>query len=226
MKMRLAAAGAILLFVGTPASAHRLDEYLQATTISVEKDSVHAQIRMTPGVAVFPVVLAHIDTDADGVISEAEQRAYAEFVLGDLSLTIDGDRLQLRLVSSKFANIEEMKEGRGEIRLEFDADVPGGGPNRRLIFENQHQSGIAAYLVNCLVPRDPDIRVTAQNRDYQQSFYQLDYVQAEVRSTAPFFSWWSGAWVWLDLAALLLFAWLALLWRWRARIAHDGIAQE
>jgi len=127
MKMRLAAAGAILLFVGTPAFAHRLDEYLQATTISVEKDRVQAQIRMTPGVAVFPVVLAHIDTDADGVISEAEQRAYAEGVLGDLSLTIDGDRLQLRLVSSKFANIEEMKEGRGEIQLEFDADVPGGG---------------------------------------------------------------------------------------------------
>src|SRR5438128_1339079 len=140
MKTRLAAAGAILLLVGTPAAAHRLDEYLQATTISVEKDRIQAQIRLTPGVAVFRIVLANIDTDADGVISEAEQRAYAERVLGDLSLTIDGNRLRLRLVSLKFAKIEEMKEGRGEIQLEFDADVPSGGPNRRLIFENQHQS--------------------------------------------------------------------------------------
>ena len=55
MKTRLAAAGAILLLAGTPASAHRLDEYLQATTISVEKDRVQAQIRLTPGVAVFSV---------------------------------------------------------------------------------------------------------------------------------------------------------------------------
>jgi hypothetical protein len=181
MKTRLVGFGAILLLVGTPASAHRLDEYLQATILSVEKDRVQAQIRLTPGVAVFRKVLANIDTDADGVISEAEQRAYAERVLGDLSLTIDGDRLRLRLVSSKFAKIEEMKEGRGVIELEFNADVPSGGPDRRLIFENHHQSRIAAYLVNCLVPRDPDIRVTAQNRNHRQSFYQLDYVQAGVR---------------------------------------------
>ena len=210
MKTRLAAAGAILLLVGTRASAHRLDEYLQATTISVEKDRVQAQIRLTPGVAVFPIVLANLDTDADGAISEAEERAYAERVLGDLSLTIDGDRLQLRLVSSKFGSTDEMKEGRGDIQLEFNADVPRGGANRRLIFENQHQSGIATYLVNCLVPRDPDIRVTAQNRNYQQSFYQLDYVQADVRSGSPSFSWWPVA---PGTLAILLFAQLAWLWR-------------
>ena len=226
MKTRLAAAGAVLLLVGTPASAHRLDEYLQATIISVEKDRVQAQIRLTPGVAVFPIVLANIDIDADGVISEAEQRAYAERVLGDLSLTIDGDRLQLRLVSSKSAKVEEMKEGRGDIQLEFNADVPAGGSNRRLIFENQHQSRIAAYLVNCLVPRDPDIRVTAQNRNYQQSFYQLDYVQADIRSGPPSFSYWSSARGWLGMAALLVFAWLALLWRSRARAANDAITQK
>ena len=225
MKTTLVAAGAILLFVGTPASAHRLDEYLQATTISVENDCVQAQIRLTPGVAVFPIVIADIDTDADGVISETEQRAYAERVLGDLSLTIDGERLQLRMVSSKFAKIEEMREGGGDIQLELNADVPSGGPNRRLVFENRHQSGIAAYLVNCLVPRDPDIRVTAQNRNYQQSFYQLDYKQADVRSGSQSVFWWSVARGWLGTIALLLFARLA--WRWRrARAVDHAIAQE
>jgi MYXO-CTERM domain-containing protein len=224
MKTRLTAAGAILLLVGTPASAHRLDEYLQATTISVEKDRVQAQIRLTPGVAVFPIVLENIDTDADGVISEAEQRAYAERVLGDLSLTIDGDRLRLRLVSLKFAKIEEMKEGLGEIQLEFDADVPSGGPNRRLIFENQHQSRIAAYLVNCLVPRDPGIRITAQNRNYQQSFYRLDYMQDDVRS-GPQSSSWSSSRGWLGAAALLLLAGFGFVRR-RARVANDAIAQK
>jgi len=226
MKTRLAAAGAILLLAGTLTNAHRLDEYLQAAMISVEKDHVQAQIRLTPGVAVFPLVLANIDTDADGVISEAEQRAYAGRVLNDLSLAIDGERLQLRLASLKLASIEEMKEGRGEIQLEFDADVPRGGPNRRLIFENHHQSRIAAYLVNCLVPRDPCIRVIAQNRNYQQSFYQLDYEQADLRSGLRSFAWWSGAGGWLGMAALLLCAWLALLWRWRARAANDAIAQK
>src|ERR1041384_2448101 len=110
MRLSLAAAGAILLSAGTPGYGHRLDEYLQATMFSVEKDRVGAQVRLTPGVAVFPAVLAVIDADADGIISDAERRAYAERVLRDLSLTIDGERLRLRLVSIKFAQIGEMKE--------------------------------------------------------------------------------------------------------------------
>lgn len=222
MKTRLAAAGAILLLVGPSASAHRLDEYLQATIVSVEKDRVQAQIRLTPGVAVFPMVLSSIDTDADGIISEAEQRAYAERVLSDLSLAIDGDRLQLRLVSLMFAEIQEMKEGSGEIQLEFDADVSSRGPNRRLIFENRHQSRIAAYLVNCLVPRDPDIRITTQNRNYEQSFYQLDYMQADVRSGPQSSAWWSISWGWMGAAALLLFAGFAFVWQRARRTNDDG----
>jgi len=213
MKTRLAAVGAILLWAGTPGSAHRLDEYLQATTISVEKDRIQMQLRLTPGVAVFPIVLPNIDTNLDGVISEAEQQAYAERMLRDVSLTIDGHRLPLRLTSTKFARTEEMKEGRGEIQLEFDADVPRNGPNRELIFENHHQSRIAAYLVNCLVPRDPDIRLTRQNRNYQQSFYRLDYVQAGVRSSPLSFAWWSGGRTWLCVVAVFLFVRFAWLWR-------------
>src|SRR4051794_9415133 len=119
MKTDLAAAVAALLWIGPQATAHRLDEYLQATLISVEKDRVQLHIRLTPGVAVFPVVLATIDTDRDGVISEAEGRDYAVQVLQDLSLRADGDSLRLRLVSLTFPSIEEMKEGLGEIQLEL-----------------------------------------------------------------------------------------------------------
>ena len=68
---------AILLFTGTPALAHRLDEYLQGTIISIEKDRVDAQMTLTPGVAVFPTLIADIDPNSDGVISGIEQRAYA-----------------------------------------------------------------------------------------------------------------------------------------------------
>ena len=172
---------------------------------------------LTPGVAVYPIVLANIDTDADGVISKTEQRAYAERVLRDLSLTIDGHRLRPQLVSTQFPAIEEMKEGLGEIRIEFSADLPPGGANRRLIFENHHQSRIAAYQVNCLVPRDPDIRIVAQNRNYSQSFYELDYVQAGVPANSMSLASWSGDRLWLGTVALLLFARFALLWRQHAR---------
>jgi hypothetical protein len=200
---RLIVAAAILLLAGAPASAHRLDEYLQATLISVEKERVQATMRLVPGVAVSSFVLASMDTNADGVISETEQRVYAERVLRDVSLTIDGDVVKPRLISVEFPGVEEMKEGLGEIHIEFSADLPRGGGNRRLVFRNHHQSRIGAYLVNCLVPRDRDIRVVAQNRDEQQSFYQLDYVEAGA----------SGGRGWLAMVALLLSVRLAFLWQ-------------
>lgn len=209
MTNSLAVAAAILLWVRAPLGAHRLDEYLQATLISVEKNSIEAQIRLVPGVAVLPVVLAGIDTDGNGVISEAEQRAYAHRVLHDLSLSMSGNRLTPRLVAMKFPAVEDMKEGLGEIQLEIKADLPAGGGNRRLIFENRHQSRIGVYLVNGLVPRDPAIRITAQNRNYTQSLYELDYVQAGAHSDLLSIAAWSGI-------ALLLCTRLAYLSRQRA----------
>ncbi len=221
MSARLAAAGALLLLVAAPASAHRLDEYLEAATITVWKDRVEAQLRLAPGVAVLPAVLATIDTDADGTISGPEQRAYAERVLRDVTLRVDGDRLRLRLVSTTYPSLDALQEGRGEILIAFDAPVPRGGRERQLTLENRHQRRIAAYLVNALVPQDPDIRIAAQSRNYEQSFYRMDYLQAGV-TAGP--SWPGGApgrWAWLAAAALLPAAALGS-WRRTRRSQHPG----
>ena len=183
MNARLFAAAAILLSLGTSAFAHRLDEYLQATIISVERNHIQVSMRLIPGVAVASTVLASIDGNGDGVISEDEQRAYAARVLRDLSITVDGTSARPALISQKFPAIAEIKEGLGEIRIEFTVDLASGGPERKIVIENHHENGISVYLVNCLVPADPDIRVLAQNRNVTQSFYQLDYAQVRAGRT-------------------------------------------
>ena len=183
MKTRLTAIAIVLTF-GAPGFAHRLDEYLQATLISVRKSRVDAFMRLVPGIAVSSVVLASIDTNGDGVLSETEQRIYAEQVLRDLSLSIDGHRLSAQLTSIDFPQIEEIKEGLGRIQIQFSANLPTGGSSRKLVFENHHQSAISVYLMNCLVPRDHDIHILAQNRNENQSSYQVDYAQADARSAA------------------------------------------
>ena len=222
MRTSLAAAFALVLLSATPVGAHRLDEYIQATTIAVEKARVQVQIGLAPGVAVFPIVFADLDGDADGIVSGAEERTYAERVLRDLKLSVDGKRLPLRLTSSTFANTAALREGRGEIQLELEADVPRGGPDRRLTFENHHQSRIGAYLVNSLVPRDPDIRIGAQNRNYEQSFYQLDYSDVTAPSSLLPLTSWSDPWGWLGSAAIGLIAGLALLGRRHTRLNRTG----
>jgi len=203
--MTIRTAISIVILAASPLFGHRLDEYLQGTIISVEKTRLQVQMILTPGVMVFPFLIPEIDTDANGTISEQEQRTYADRVLHDLSLTIDGHRLAPRLLSTKFPPLEEMKEGRGEIQFYFDADLPNGGRKRKLTIENRHQNRIAAYQVNCLVPRDPSIRIGAQNRNYSQSLYELDYEQVHIRSDLSFSGLWTGPFGWMSSIAILLF---------------------
>ena len=170
---------ALFIAGSSPSSAHRLDEYLQAATISLEPGRVHIQLRLTPGIAVFPTVFKLMDADRNGELSAPEQQAYANVVLHDVSLMSGQNHLPLTLTSVKYPKVEEMRQGRGEIMLEMDA-VSNKGGRQTLIFENRHQSRIAVYLANCLVPFSPNVQVAAQRRNYVQSHYELDYTQSDV----------------------------------------------
>jgi len=201
----------MLLLAGTQSFAHRLDEYLQGTILSIEESRVSAQMTLTPGIAVYRFLFSSIDADGDGVISQAEQHAYGMRMLSDLSLSIDDQRLMPQLLAVRFPAMEEMKEGRGEIQIEFDAKLPSGGRSRKLKLENHHQSRISAYLVNCLVSKDRAIRITGQQRNYEQSQYELDFVQTGVESGWMTASWWLGGARWLGVAAIFLIARLGWL---------------
>ncbi|TBU88477.1 HupE/UreJ family protein [Phytopseudomonas dryadis] len=161
------------------APAHRLDEYLQATMVAVASDHVVLQVRLTPGVEVAGAVLAAIDADGDGVLSEAEQRAYADQVGGALALDIDGHPLPLRLVSSAYAPVDALRQGLGDIALAFRAELPPAADGEhRLTLEQRHPRTGAVYLVNALVPSDAAIRITGQRRSADQSNYRLDFTLA------------------------------------------------
>jgi hypothetical protein len=188
-----------LLFAlaSSTAQAHRLDEYLQATLVSIDKTRMYGEMTLTPGVAVFAPVLAEIDTDRDGALSQAERRAYGERVLRDLSITSDATYVTSRLLSIRFPTVEEMKAGTGAIQLDFAVDLPPGGRKRRLTIESHHESRISAYLVNCLVPKDPAIRIASQSRNYSQSVYSVEYEQT---GEIPMLSGLlrpRGGWLWL-----------------------------
>jgi hypothetical protein len=159
-------------------SAHRLDEYLQATLLSIEPGRIEASVRMVPGVAVSSAVIADIDSDGNGALSEAEKQAYAKRVSSGLSLSVDGRPLVLRLVSAKFPTPDLMRQGLGEIHLELTADFPASPASHHLRFENHFRSDKAIYLVNCLVPRDAHIHIGTQTRNKNQSSYELEFVAA------------------------------------------------
>src|SRR4051812_3992147 len=86
-----------LLPVPSAATAHVVDEYLQATLVVVEPGDVRLQINLTPGEAVAERVVGLIDRDHDGAISPDEAAGYAELLRRDLSVRLDGQHVELNL---------------------------------------------------------------------------------------------------------------------------------
>jgi len=165
------------------ADAHRSDEYLQATRISIESDRIAAEIILTPGAAVADNVFAGIDQDRNGEISAPEAAAYAEYVVKSLSLDIDGHLHPLILDTYSMASLADMRHGEGIIRLRASAKMPSAPAGRhRLTFANTHRSDIGVYLINALIPEDERIRITGQSRDLLQHEFKIDYVVSERES--------------------------------------------
>ena len=197
----------LCVLLAPPAQGHRLDEYLQACLVTLERNRVQIELDLTPGVAVLPLVMSAIDTDGDGMLSQAERDAYASQVLRDLSLSVDGQRIPARLLSSIYPSLPELQEGLGTIRLEIAWDLSSLNldATRHLRLENRHQRRTSVYLINSLVPTDPAIRILNQSRNELQSVYSLDY------QAGPSTSSWTDVQVLTAGVALLLLGRLTFL---------------
>jgi hypothetical protein len=195
------------------AVAHRLDEYLQAARISVALDVIRVEINLTPGAAVADEILAAIDRDRNGEISEPEGRAYAESVVKSIALDIDGRAFPLTLDSEQIPSSTDMRRGEGIIRLLASTPMPSLSVGRhRLAFSNVHRSDISVYLINALIPADDRIRITGQSRDMLQHEFKMEYTVAAQESGLGLAAVWPPA-LGLTLAAMLL----ALARRFRER---------
>jgi hypothetical protein len=195
-KFALIIAVCVLIF-GKAAFAHRIDEYLQATIFSLGENRVQASMRLIPGVLVAPSVIAGIDRNGDGVFSDEEERLYARRVLDDLTITIDAKAVRPKLVSWSFPEAAQLKDGLGEIHIDYALDLPQGSPDRSVIIENRHLNSTSVYLMNVLAPSDPGIHLLSQKRNQNQSLYELDYQQLGSDTAAPLTPW-AKARIWLN----------------------------
>ena len=165
-----------LLAVPSVAFAHRLDEYLQATLVAIEPGAIRLQMNLTPGVQVLDQVLARIDTDHDGAISEKEAGAYAESLKRDLVVRLDQRALELKLTAINLPEPDELRGGEGIMQLEFSAT-----PNRlragahSLTIENRHLPAVSVYLLNAAKPKADSIEITGQKRNESQSAGEIGF---------------------------------------------------
>ena len=200
------------LATATPAGAHRLDEYLQATRLSIGLERVDLEIDLTAGAAVASKVFAWIDTNRDGEISGAEGEAYARQMLASVVLIVDGRPVPIALAAASFPQFRDMSLGIGTIRLRATARFPAAGAGlHQLSFLNAHRPESSVYLVNALVPANPHIQLSDPLRDYAQHSLTLDYTVI-ANTPAPLYRTFA-------LLELALAGWL--LFRFGYALTHD-----
>jgi len=194
------------------AHAHRLDEYLQATRLSIDLDRIDVEMDLTAGQATASQVFSWIDTNRDGEISKAEGDAYARQVLGSVALLADGKPVPLALTEAHFPELREVSLGTGIIRLRAAGRIPATGAGRHEIsFRNNHRPESSIYLVNALIPANPRIQIADQQRDHAQHMLLMSY---NVASDAP------------PLRSFALIAGLLLAGRWYLRRKRSGLLRR
>jgi len=172
----------ILLLIPASAGAHRLDEYLQATRVGIERDRVNVDIDLTPGVSIAGAVTAWLDLNGDGEISSTESIAYGRQVLASLAMSVDGKPVRLNGLDAQAPTIAEMGMGVGTIRVHASGIIPSRGSGRhQLTIINTHHPESGVYLANALVPSDTGIEILGQRRSADQHSLTIEY---EIRVSA------------------------------------------
>lgn len=175
-RLRSGLLGWLLLLFASEGVGHRLDEYLQAARVSVSTNRVDLSLDLTPGVSIVEPLLVVIDKDRDGRFSKAEMSAYAQLVLKDIQVRVDGKALIPRVMETSFPKLSEIKSGHGVIRIRATAAVDSlASGHHALSLTNAHLPSISVYLVNALVPKDPAIQLGKQTRDELQKAYRLEF---------------------------------------------------
>lgn len=108
--------------VGT-AAAHPHEDIDQQVLLSVGTDEVIVQIRIAPSYTDGAAIFAHIDTDADGAISESEADAFGADVIASAALKVDGRRFAFNAPRVSVPALEWVAAGIGLIEVDATAAV-------------------------------------------------------------------------------------------------------
>lgn len=164
--------------------AHPLDEFYQATFITIVPNRITMQIELYTGVLVAPQIVPMIDADQDDIISEAESQAYVDLFLKDVVFEIDGTPTPLTAADIEMPSPLDLKAGVGVIRFNLYTDLP---PDHRgdhqFFYDNQHRSDLnSIYAVNALRDAANWVEINSQDRDVFQTSLTLDYT---IKPDAP-----------------------------------------
>src|SRR5215217_3150757 len=110
------------------ANAHPVDEVVQGAYLTLAPGEVRLELDLTPGAEVADAVLGTLDPDGNCTVAEQEARAFAEDVLSQSTLTLDGDATDWALEDVIVPSLDALASGNDILKVMAAAprsDVPG-----------------------------------------------------------------------------------------------------
>ena len=194
------------------ASAHPMDEMVQAAYLKLEPTGLELELDLTPGELVAPRMLTLIDQNRNGQLEPTEVRAYAGRVLGQLQIRSDGQTRPLKLISTNTPKIAAFMAGGGTIQILARTTWPERAGSHTLEFQNAHAPVRSGYLSNAFVQSER-LQMSRQSRNPDQTQYRLEYDlerAAPVLNLSEFLRWWPLLLVAVALAIVVTFRWSLL----------------
>ncbi len=164
-----AAIGGAVLLTPTPADAHPLDVYLQASYITVQSTGVGIEVDISPGTEVAADLVARLDTDHDGKFSDEEGRAFADVVVADLAVSVDGTSLPITIANVGLPTYKATAAGYGTVKIVATAPGPVSTGTHTVAYENRSRASKSVFQANAFLQDGLRARVGTQERDADQS---------------------------------------------------------
>jgi hypothetical protein len=201
------------------ALAHPADKVVQAAYLTLAPGGLRLELDLTPGELVANQFLGFLDQNTDGQIGDGEISVFAERVIQDLSVRVNGQVAALHLESKTVPDPAGLRTGGQQVTLIFAASLPDVTGENNLEFRNtlEFQNNFApirnAYLANVFV-QSGEVKVLEQKRDATQQDFRVRY---NLEPRAPRIDW-----VWFP--AILVPSALIALWLTRTKRRTHEIA--
>ena len=175
-------ASALLAVLSGSALAHPVDEVVQGAYLFLAPGEVRLQLELAPGAQVAGQVVGALDPNADGEVTDGEARAFAEGVLEQSTLTLDGTVAAWSLKSIDVPDLEMIRTGNTVLTIAATAIRPEEAVRRHeLTYENRYEPTETLWMANIFVQPASDWRyvVTSQERSWDGSRLTVTFEVAE-----------------------------------------------
>lgn len=170
-----------------PAGAHPLDEAMQFSTLTLDKDQITIEIEIMVGPLLVDRIDDAVDTDHDGQFSAAEQQAWGQQLTHHVSLRVDDRAIPLRLLYVRVPTFRALINGQECVFVRYQANLGAVSDppdsTHRVTYVNNYMEKLSFYATSVLIRDGVDMDIWGWRDD--GSVYHFNYRLTNAPTPTP-----------------------------------------